>query len=153
MNIQFALLIVYSVALTAIGLWIGRLVRGTGEFFVAGRKLSAPLVFSTVLASNIGAGSTIGAAGLAYREGVSAWWWNGSAAIGSLALAFLIGPRIWRLASEHDFYTAGDFLEWRYGQVVRGLLAALIWVGSRAPPCSTSWPASRGARGRSSAAS
>ena len=63
---------------------------------------------------------------------MSAWWWNGSAAIGSLALAFLIGPRIWRLASEHNFYTAGDFLEWRYGQVVRGLLAALIWVGTLA---------------------
>ena len=132
MNIQLTLLIVYSIGLTALGLWIGRLVRGSGEFFVAGRKLTAPLIFSTVLAANIGAGSTIGAAGLAYREGVSAWWWNGSAALGSLVLAFLIGPRIWRLASDHNFYTAGDFLEYRYGQVVRGLLSALIWIGTLA---------------------
>src|SRR5918993_5392182 len=109
MSIHLQLLIVYSLLLTAAGLWIARLVRGSGDFFVAGRRLSAPLIFSTVLAANIGAGTTVGATGLAYQEGVSAWWWNGSAALGSLALAFWIGPRMWRLASEHNFYTAGGF--------------------------------------------
>lgn len=82
MNIHLLLLIVYSVLLTAAGLWIGRLVRGSGDFFVAGRALTAPLIFSTVLAANIGAGTTVGATGLAYTEGISAWWWKGSAAIG-----------------------------------------------------------------------
>ncbi len=83
MNIHLILLVVYSVLLTAAGLWIGRLVRGSGDFFVAGRGLTTPLLFSTVLAANIGAGTTVGAAGLAYQQGISAWWWNGSAAIGS----------------------------------------------------------------------
>ena len=132
MNIHLLLLIVYSIALTAAGLWVSRLVRGSGDFFVAGRSLSAPLLFSTVLAANIGAGTTVGATGLAYQEGVSAWWWNGSAAIGSLVLAFWVGPRMWRLASRHNFYTAGDFLEYRYGPLVRGLIASLIWVGTLA---------------------
>src|SRR5690349_21583190 len=109
-SIHLLLLLVYSLLLTAAGLWIGRLVRGSGDFFVAGRSLTAPLIFSTVLAANIGAGTTVGASGLAYFEGVSAWWWNGSAAIGSLVLAFWIGPRMWRLASAQGFYTAGDFL-------------------------------------------
>jgi SSS family solute:Na+ symporter len=49
------------VLLIAIGLGIARLVRGAGDFFVAGRRLTASLLFSTVLAANIGAGSTIGA--------------------------------------------------------------------------------------------
>ena len=132
MTIHLILLIVYSVALTLGGLWISRSVRGSSDFFVAGRGLSAPLLFATVLAANIGAGTTVGAAGLAYAEGVSAWWWNGSAALGSLALAFWIGPRIWRLAAERGFYTIGDFLEYRYGASVRGVVAALIWVGTLA---------------------
>lgn len=132
MTIHLILLIAYSVGLTIGGLWISRFVRGSGDFFVAGRRLSAPLLFATVLAANIGAGTTVGAAGLAYSQGVSAWWWNGSAAIGSLALAFRIGPRIWRLASARGFYTIGDFLEYRYSAGVRGGVAALIWVGTLA---------------------
>jgi SSS family solute:Na+ symporter len=129
-NIHVILLVAYSVALTAVGLWVSRLVRGSSDFFVAGRRLTAPLIFSTVLAANIGAGTTVGAAGLAYQQGISAWWWNGSAAIGALALAFWIGPRLWRLAADHDFYTAGDFLEYRYGPSVRGIVSALIWLGT-----------------------
>lgn len=132
MNIYLVLLLVYAVALTGVGLWIARLVKGTSDFFVAGRTLTAPLLFSTVLAANIGAGSTVGAAGLAYNEGISAWWWNGSAAIGSIALAVWVGPRIWALASAHGFYTVGDYLEFRYGREVRGVVSALIWVGTLA---------------------
>lgn len=131
-NPYLVLLLVYAVALTGLGLWIGRLVKGSSDFFVAGRSLSAPLLFSTVLAANIGAGSTVGAAGLAYTEGISAWWWNGSAAIGSIVLALWVGPAIWRLAAQHGFYTVGDFLEFRYGRSVRGVVSALIWVGTLA---------------------
>lgn len=132
MNLPLVLLLVYSVALIGVGIWVGRLVRSSGDFFVAGRSLTPALLFSTVLASNIGAGSTVGAAGLAYRDGIGAWWWNGSAAIGSLFLAFLIGPRIWTIAARHNLFTAGDYLELRYGRIVRGLIAALIWFGTLA---------------------
>ncbi len=130
MSLPLLLLIGYSILLVLVGLWIARLVRGAADFFVAGRRLTAPLLFSTVLAANIGAGSTIGAAGQAYRDGISAWWWNGSAAIGSLVLAFVIGPRIWEIAKARNLYTAGDFLEWRYGRQIRGVIAVLIWVGT-----------------------
>ena len=132
MNVHVILLIVYSLLLTAAGLWVSRFVRGTGDFFVAGRGLTAPLLFSTILASNIGAGTTVGATGLAYEQGVSAWWWNGAAGLGSLVLGLWIGPRIWRLAKQHGFYTVGDYLEFRYGSAVRGIVASLIWLGTLA---------------------
>ena len=125
-------LIVYSIVLLALGLWIGRRVESSSTFFVAGRKLGPLLLFSTVLAANIGAGSTVGAAGLGYRHGLSGWWWVGSAGIGTLLLAVWIGPRIWRLADEHDLLTAGDFLEFRYGKVVRAVIAILLWLGTLA---------------------
>src|SRR6184192_4107236 len=111
MNLQLTLLIVYSVVLVAIGLSIARLVKGSADFFVAGRTLTAPLLFATILASNIGAGATIGATGRGYFDGISAWWWNGSLAIGSIFLAYFIGPRIWRAAKAHNLFTTGDFLE------------------------------------------
>ncbi len=124
------LLLVYSVGLVALGAWIGRAVRKSEDFFVGGRALGAGLLFSTFMAANIGAGSTVNATGLAYHHGLSAWWWNGSAGIGTLVLAFWIGPKIWRLASQHGFLTVGDFLENRFGRDVRLLATAIIWIGS-----------------------
>ena len=129
---HLTLLTVFAVAQIAIGIAIGRRVRSTGDFFVAGRRLSGPMLFSTMLAANIGAGSTVGAAGYGYRDGLSAWWWVGSAAIGSIVLALWVGPRIRRLAAEHDLQTVGDFLEWRFDARVRATATSLLWLGTLA---------------------
>src|SRR5580704_8338218 len=96
---HFFLLVSYSLALMALGLWIGRRVRGASDFFVAGRRLGPGLIFSTLLAANIGAGSTVGATGIGYSHGVSAWWWVGSAALGSMVLAWGVGPSLRRVAA------------------------------------------------------
>ncbi len=132
MNATLFFLLLYSAVLVGLGLWIGRQVKAAGAFFVAGRRLGPVLLFATVLAANIGAGSTVGAAGLGYRDGLAAWWWVGSAGIGTLLLAFWIGPRIWRLAKKHDLYTVGDYLELRYGPSVRAVVAALLWLATLA---------------------
>ncbi|KPK03356.1 MAG: sodium:solute symporter, partial [Gemmatimonas sp. SG8_28] len=100
MSLTLVLLVGYSLALVLLGVWIGRRVESSGAFFVARRRLGPILLFATVLAANIGAGSTVGAAGLGYRHGLSGWWWVGSAAIGTALLAFWVGPRMWRIARE-----------------------------------------------------
>jgi SSS family solute:Na+ symporter len=125
-SLHLALIVAYALGVVALGLWSSRYVRTSVDFFVAGRGLGPGLVFSSMLAANIGAAATVGATGLAYSEGLSAWWWSGSAGIGSLVLAFWVGPRLWRLAKAHGFYTAGDFLEFRYGPSVRVVIATLI---------------------------
>jgi solute:Na+ symporter, SSS family len=129
-SLTLLLLVAYSLLLAAIGLWIGRHVRATGDFFVAGRTFGPALVFATFLAGNIGAGSTVGAAGLGFRDGLSAWWWNASAGIGCLVLAFSVGPRMWRESAAHGDLTVGDFLERRYGRDLRLAVAILIWIGT-----------------------
>src|SRR5918993_478705 len=88
------------------------------------------LAYSGGLVANIGAGSTVGAASLGYRQGLSAWWWNGSAGIGSLLLAWWIGPRIWREAELREYLTVGDFIEAHYGRSTRALTSALLWLGT-----------------------
>ena len=130
MSVQLGLLIGYSAALIVIGAWVGRRVGSARQFFVAGRQLGPFLLFATILAANIGAGTTMGAASLGYRDGVSAWWWVGSAGLGTLLMAYSIGPIIWRHARKHDLRTVGDYLEWRYGSDVRGVTAVLLWVAS-----------------------
>ncbi len=132
MTLQLGLLLAYSAALIGLGLWIGRRVEGSGDFFVAGRRLGPGLLFATMLAANIGAGSTVGAAGLGYRDGLSGAWWVGSAGVGTLILAWWVGPRIWQVAWDRGLYTVGDYLEHRYGRSVRAVIASLLWLGTLA---------------------
>jgi solute:Na+ symporter, SSS family len=109
------------------GTLVSRRVHQAGDFFVAGRRLTGWQVFVTLLAANIGAGSTVGATGLGYRHGLSAWWWCGSAAIGCLLLGLVVVPRIHGVAAERGLLTVGDFLEHRYDRSVRGLVTGILW--------------------------
>jgi SSS family solute:Na+ symporter len=124
------LLLAYAGLMVAAGVWVARRVRRSGDFFVASRALPVGAVFATLLAANIGAGSTVGATGLGYRHGLSAWWWSGSAALGCLVLGLVVAPRLYGLAREHGFFTVGDFLEWRFDRSVRVLVSAILWLGT-----------------------
>ncbi len=132
MTLQLTLLIAYLIGIIVFGLVVSRKVRSAADFLVAGRNLGPGLIFTTFLAANIGAGSTVGAAGIGYQLGLSAWWWVGCAGIGSLILANFVGPAIWRIAKQHDLHTMGDFLDHRYNRAVRGIVASLLWVGTLA---------------------
>lgn len=132
MGLHLDLLLLYAALQVVLGLLVGRRVKASADFFVARRALGPGLLFATMVAANIGAGSTVGAAGLGYRDGLAAWWWVGSAALGSLVLAFTVGPRMRSVAARHGLSTVGDFLEHRYGREVRGVIALLLWVGTLA---------------------
>ncbi|MEP7380982.1 MAG: sodium:solute symporter family protein [Gemmatimonadota bacterium] len=132
MTYHLPLLLGYSALMIALGAFIGRRVQNTEGFFVASRGLGPGLLFATLLAANIGAGSTVGAAGLGYRDGVSAWWWVGAAAIGSLVQAFWVGPWMRREAAARGLKTVGDYLEQRYSTSVRVIVATLLWFGTLA---------------------
>ena len=109
---------------------MSRKAQGTGSFFVADRSFGARLVCSTFLSANIGAGSVIVASRIGYEVGAAAWWFVGSAGIGQLLFAFFVGPRIWRIAKQHDLLTAGDYLELRYGSAVRATVVSILWLGT-----------------------
>jgi solute:Na+ symporter, SSS family len=130
LSLHLVTLLVYSALLVAMGAALSRRVRTAGDFFVAGRRLGPGLLFATMLAANIGAGSTVGATALGYRAGLSAWWWVGSAAVGSLVLAAVIGPRIRREAERLGLRTVGDYLEARFDRRVRATSTALLWVAT-----------------------
>lgn len=132
MNIYLTGLLLYSLLLMALGIVVSRRVKASADFLVAGRSLNAGMIFATFLAANIGAGSTVGASGLGYRFGLSAWWWVGSASIGTFFLASFLGPKLWEIANQHGLSTMGDFLEYRYNKAVKAVIAVLLWFGTLA---------------------
>lgn len=131
-KIMLVFIFVYAVILVAIGAIIGRKAKSASDFFVAGRKFGAGLLFTSLIAANLGAGSTVGVTALAYTHGVSAWWWIGSAGIGSLVLAYIVGPKIWRIAREKNFYTLSDYLDDRYSKTFSGIISVMMSAGTLA---------------------
>lgn len=132
MNIYLTTLIAYSIALIVIGVIAAQRVRNASDFLVGGRTFGPGVLFATFLAANIGAGSTVGATGIGFRLGLSAWWWVGSAGIGTLILSQVVGPRLWRIAKVNQLHTMGDYLELRYNKAVRGIIALILWAGTLA---------------------
>ncbi|MDF2564210.1 MAG: Na+/solute symporter [Massilibacillus sp.] len=120
----------YALFLIAVGMVMRKRVKGADDFFVGGRKFGPILLFITLVAPNIGAGSTVGVAGLGYQVGISAIWWIIASAIGTFILAIFVGPTIWRLAKKHNFYTLGDYLDFRYNRNFRGLISLMMAIGT-----------------------
>ncbi|MFN8007915.1 MAG: sodium:solute symporter family protein [Terriglobia bacterium] len=129
MNSIFLILVAYVSCLAVLGIFLSSRVKDPSAYYVASRQLPAFLLAATLLAANIGAGSTVGATGLGYQSGLSAWWWVGSAGIGSLLLGLVVGPKLWEVASSRQLYTIGDYLEYRYSRTLRIVTAILITVG------------------------
>jgi SSS family solute:Na+ symporter len=130
MNGYIWVITIYAALLAIVGIVISKRVKGAADFFVGGRKFGSALLFITLIAPNIGAGSTVGVAGLGFKAGISAVWWLIASGIGTLVLAFLVGPAIWRLAKQHNFYTLGDYLNFRYNRQFSGLISVMMAIGT-----------------------
>jgi len=132
MNIYLIALLLYSLFLMGLGIVMSRRVKNSADFLVAVRSLGTGRLFATFLAANIGAGSTVGATGLGYRMGMSAWWWVGSACIGTFFLSQFLGPKLWKIAKVNNLSTLQDYLEFRYGKAVKAVISVLFWFGALA---------------------
>ena len=132
-SIPLTLLIVYSIALTAVGLGVARRVRGSGDFFVAGRRLTcAAAVLDGARRQHRGRHHGRGRRASRWQQGVSAWWWERRGRPRVAGLAFWIGPRIRRLAAATGSTRPATSSSSGYGPRVRGVVASLIWLGTLA---------------------
>ena len=123
----------YILATLVVGLYAGRRVKGSADFFVAGRRLGLLLATGTLAATWFGGGIVIGAASQAYRHG-----FMGVIAdpFGAALCLFLAGFFYVRMMRRMGLTTIAEFFERRYGREA-GLVAALCtipaylgWVGS-----------------------
>ncbi len=109
-------ILVYLGVLVILAAILSRRVRNQDDFMVAGRKLGTGVLVGTLLATWMGSGSLLGAAGLAYREGFAALWFSAGAWIG-IGLLYFVAARARRLA----LFTVPDLLELRYHVAARVL--------------------------------
>lgn len=124
----------YLVAMLLVGWWAARRIRDAEDFVVAGRNLPLWLCSSTLLATWMGAGTAMGAAGAAYESG-----FLGVIAdpFGAALCLFLAGLFFVRMMRRMRLLTIVNFFDTKYGRRV-GLVASLAliavyvgWTGSQ----------------------
>jgi len=114
--------IVLTLTLVSIvGVYAGRRVENAVDFTVSGRKAGVILIIGTITGTLVGGASTVGTAELAYKYGLSAWWFTIGAGAGCFLLAMLLaGP-----LRESELETVPQFLVNSYGPVA-GPIASIF---------------------------
>ena len=85
--VAVATIVLYLGGVTALGAFMVRRTRGSGEWAVAGGGMSGALVAFALAGSRIGGAGTYGVAGNVITGGVWNMWWYGISSL--VALAFV----------------------------------------------------------------
>jgi SSS family solute:Na+ symporter len=97
-------------------------------FFVANRQGNMPLITGSLLATALGGSTTVGMAGLGFKQGLTGAWWLLVGSIGLLLLGFFFARKVRSAA----LYTLPELVGKQYGGVV-GLAASILiviaWIG------------------------
>lgn len=122
-TLDAAIVVVYLVGITSLGLWASRGVKAAGDFFLAGRSLPWWVAGMSLVVSDIGAKDMVGLAGDAYRYGIVMMNFDFVACTMPLLIAaFLFMPLFWGAGVT----TIPEYLGRRYNSGVRTFFA-VIW--------------------------
>jgi len=107
----------------AVSLYAGRKELSSEDYFLAGRKLTWPLIGFSLIASNISTEHFVGMAGSAFgRAGLAIASYEWMSAITLVFVAWWLLPKFLKAG----IYTMPEFLEYRYDSGTRAIMAAYI---------------------------
>jgi SSS family transporter len=118
--IDWAVIIVYLVGITFIGLWAVKKVRSTASFFIGDRKFGKIMMAFFMFGSGTHSEQAVGVAAKTYQVGASGIWYQW--------LWLFVTPFFWLIAPffrRMRALTTGDYFEVRYGRSVSGLYAVM----------------------------
>lgn len=115
-------IIVYLSILLLVGVKLSFRIKNQEDFMVAGRKLTAPVLVGTLLATWIGSGDIFSVADISYNHGFSSLIGSAGGWIG-IIIVFFIAGRVRHFGQ----FTVPDILEARYNKWAR-LLATITTI-------------------------
>lgn len=114
--IAFAIAMIYSRKNT----------KSSADFFVGGRRFGTIFVFFTMMATFLGAGTTVGTTSWVWRRGFSQIWTTMGYTVVFLFLGLFLASKVRRFGTRTNAVTFADFLELRYSKSARFFGAALM---------------------------
>jgi len=120
-----AVFFAFIAAVVGISLYASRREQTSEDYFLAGRKLTWPLIGFSLIASNISTEHFVGMAGAAFgRVGLAIASYEWMAAITLVIVAWWLLPKFLRAG----IYTMPEFLEYRYDTLTRAIMATYLMV-------------------------
>jgi len=126
--LQLLIIIAYFLAIIGIGVWSRRRAGNQNGFFVAHRKGTLLLVTGSLVATAIGASSTVGMAGLGFAQGLTGAWWLLAGSVGLLILGFFFAKKVRGAA----LYTLPELAGKQYDSrmsLASAVLIVVAWTG------------------------
>ncbi len=116
--VDLAIIVLYFLAVLAIGFYLKRFAKSGEDFFLAGREMTAWVAGLAFLSANLGSLELLGWAGAAYQYGILAahWYWVG--AIPAMVFLGLVMMPFYYICKTHS---VPGYLQLRYGKAASGL--------------------------------
>ena len=127
-NIFIVVLGIYMLIFLAIGIRDIKSVKGIGDYAVAGKRQGSVTVTMTLLATALGASTTIGIADTIYSIGFPGIWWLAFGAVGLVLQSVFLSERVRETGAD----TLPQLAEITVGRAAGWLLALVIvisWIG------------------------
>ena len=125
--LDFIVLVVYLIATTLLGVWLGRNQKDTKDYFVAGHAIPWWAVLFSVVATETSALTFISIPGLAYTTNLGFLQIAAGYLFGRIVVAYTLLPRYY----QGDLVTAYALLEKRFGVGTRRF-ASIVFMVTRA---------------------
>ncbi len=122
--VDTVIVVIYFAIILGVGIFAGRKVKSSKDFALAGGHLRFPMLLGTLIATAVGAASTLGRAGKAYEVGILIALSGVAYGAGLLAFSYF-APILKRTG----YWSVPDALGARYGKHFRLIAAFIIIAG------------------------
>jgi SSS family solute:Na+ symporter len=122
--LDIGIVIAYFVFILVVGLISYKKIKNEADYSLASRSLGYPFIIGAITATAIGAGATMGTAGLSYNVGIAALWSVIAYAVGLIGFSFIAF-----LIRRIKYWTIPEVLKARYGNATRMISAIFLLLG------------------------
>jgi SSS family solute:Na+ symporter len=122
--LDIAVIVVYLIGTTLLGIWVGRRQKDAKDYFVAGRTIPWWAIMFSVVASETSALTFISIPGLAYTTNLGFLQVAAGYILGRIVVAYTLLPRYY----EGELVTAYALLEKRFGLATRRFTSIVFMV-------------------------
>jgi SSS family solute:Na+ symporter len=125
--IDLGIVLLYVVGIVTLGIVVARRITTFRDYFVAGNKMTAPLLICTLVSTYYGLDVLLGSSEVSYQEGIVAWFgYARPYYLVILIAAFTVARRLRR----YDFLSLPDIGAHFYGRATQRVLAVASFVYS-----------------------
>lgn len=123
-----AIYILYLAVLLTVGFLTSGRARTVADYFLGGRKIGPWLTAVSSTASSESGWVVLGATGLVYADGLSAWWFMPGCLIGYLINWLFLAGKMRRHSKEHNSITVPDYIAYSFGDRLELLRSVAVLI-------------------------